>query len=521
MSKTKIILAAVVWLILVGSAVAVWRLWMQPSLTEAEKIAKEAAEQKRIEATLGTTKYKYDLKLALDSFSGYAVLRSDTFAEQLRAKGIRIKTIDDNANYADRLEALGKGDVQFAAFPLDSLIKASVLSNKFPATAVAVIDESRGADAMVAYKEKYPNIDAIQANGATKIILVGDSPSETLARVVLNDFGMRDSALKRIEPVNDAATLKKRYQSAAPAGDEVFVTWEPLLSEMLNNDQLHVLVDSSRFSGYVVDCLVVSRDFLSKDEAVVRDVLECYFKALYEYRDEKAMAELLRRDSKLPESGATGSTAPGLSETQAQKLLTQIAWRNTQENYVHFGLKNAAGLNNIEDMVEKITRVLVATGGLNKNPLEGEYNRMFFDRPLRSLQETAFHPGINDEQIRGNAPLPSLSAAQWDTLLPVGTLSLPPLVFGRGTARLTDQSQQTLLELVEQLKSWPQYYLMIRGNASTKGNVEANRKLADERATAALEFLKIQGVDANRMQTVTGDLTGETSVQFVFGQTPY
>jgi peptidoglycan-associated lipoprotein len=103
----------------------------------------------------------------------------------------------------------------------------------------------------------------------------------------------------------------------------------------------------------------------------------------------------------------------------------------------------------------------------------------------------------------------------------VGTLSVPPLVFGRGTAKLTEQSQLTLDELIEQLKSWPQYYLLIRGNASTRGNVDANKKLALERAVAALEYLKTRGVDANRMRAVAGDLTGETSVQFVFGQTPF
>jgi outer membrane protein OmpA-like peptidoglycan-associated protein len=63
--------------------------------------------------------------------------------------------------------------------------------------------------------------------------------------------------------------------------------------------------------------------------------------------------------------------------------------------------------------------------------------------------------------------------------------------------------------------------LLIRGNASTRGNVEANKKLALERAVSALDYLKSHGVEGNRMRAVAGDLTGETSVQFVFGQTPF
>ncbi len=424
--------------------------------------------------------------------------------------------VDDNANYPERLQSLESGKVQLAAFPLDSLIKASLVANKYPATVVAILDESRGADAMIAYRDKFPNIDALRSNTDTKLVLVGDSPSETLARVVLNDFGMRDRAQSTIDQVPDSSALKTRYLAAAPAGNEVFVTWEPLVGEMLKNDQLHVLVDSSRFSGYVVDCLVVSRDFLVKNESVVRDILECYFKTLYEMRDPQALSSFLQADSR----GIDGSSE-GLSETQAAKLLSQIAWRNTQENYAHFGLRDSGGLDYIEDMIEKITRVLISTEALAQNPLDGQYNRLFFDRPLRSLRETDFHPGITEEQIRGSNPLPSLSEEQWAKLQPVGTLSVPPLVFGRGTSKLTEQSQQTLLELVDQLKSWPQYYLMIRGNASTKGNVEANRKLANERAATALEFLQRAGVDANRLRATSGELTGETSVQFVFGQTPY
>ncbi len=516
MSKTKIVIAAIIWLILIGSAVAVWRLWMQPTLNKAEQRKQEEREKELQKDTKGSSQYDHQLKLALDGFSGYAVLRSEAFAERLRQKRIRIEMIDDQANYTERLESLAVGKAQFAAFPLDSLIKASAAANKLPATAIAVIDESQGADAMLAYRDKYPNIDAIEKNPLTKIVLVGDSPSETLARVVLNDFGMRESATEKIVSVGDADSLKKRYQAAVPGGDEVFVTWEPLVSEMLNNDQLHVLVDSSRFSGYVVDCLVVSRDFASKNEEVMRDVLESYFAALYEFREDQAMSELLIQDSKSSTTGAIGLTA-----AQSQKLLKQIAWRNTQENYVHFGLRNETKLSNIEDMSKKIVRVLLATGALKSDPLEGDYTKIFFEKPLSQLRDKGFNPGISEEQIRGNAPLPSLSEAQWDTLIAVGTLSVPPLVFGRGTSKLTEQSQQTLDELIEQLNSWPQYYLLIRGNASTRGNVEANKKLALERAVSALDYLKSHGVEGNRMRAVAGDLTGETSVQFVFGQTPF
>ncbi len=59
--------------------------------------------------------------------------------------------------------------------------------------------------------------------------------------------------------------------------------------------------------------------------------LECYFTALYEFRNR-------RRNGSIVDQGFEGvlTYSAGLTEAQARKMLKQIAWRNTQENYVHF-----------------------------------------------------------------------------------------------------------------------------------------------------------------------------------------
>jgi len=103
----------------------------------------------------------------------------------------------------------------------------------------------------------------------------------------------------------------------------------------------------------------------------------------------------------------------------------------------------------------------------------------------------------------------------------VGTLQVPRLVFARGTARVSAGSLRTLDDLSEKLKTWPQYYLTVRGNTSSKGDVDANRALAEQRAKSASDYLKSKGVHENRIHIETSDPNGSSTVAFILGEMPY
>ena len=484
---------------------------IEPNQQRSAKQQKQAQEKESLEKTQGTSKYTQDIAVGLDSFSGYAIFRSEAFQSLLAERGIRTRLVDDNANYADRAGSLENGKLQMALFPADALIKVSAKQNSFPATIIAIVDETRGADAMVAYKSQFPNIDSLnKAN--TKFVLLSDSPSETLARVVMHDFDLRQLGANPFSTVDSPEAIIERYRKATPASPEVFITWEPYVSQLLTNDQLHVLVDSSRFTGYIVDCLVVSRDYLVKNQATVEAFLECYFRALYSFQDKPALIQLVLDDAK--------KTKLVLTKEQASKLVDGIHWKNTQENFVHMGLRSGAMVH-VEDMLGRITNVLTSTGAIDKDPTNGQFNRLFYDQTLASLQTRNFHPGLKNETVREQAELVALTDEQWQSLVPVGTLSVPELVFARGSATLTEQSRSVLDELAEKLKSWPQYYLHVRGSASNKGDPEANRSLASKRAIMAVEYLLSLGMPKERLRSVEGGPSGETRVTFQVVQLPY
>jgi outer membrane protein OmpA-like peptidoglycan-associated protein len=249
-------------------------------------------------------------------------------------------------------------------------------------------------------------------------------------------------------------------------------------------------------------------------------VLECYFRARFSFEKqgtddktfEEKMEKLVAEDAK--------ATNAVLTPEQAKQLVKTIEWKNTMENLAHFGIEGGRVMH-IEDMLSRIDSVLRSTGAIAGTSNGSSLKNLFFEVPLKSLHDRNFFPGVRSEKIKENADLPELSDEQWSKLMPVGTLSTQQLVFARGAALLTEQSRAVLNDLAENLSSWPHYYLMIRGNAASVGDVEANKTLAAKRAEAALEYLLTRGVPRERMRVAPGEITGETNVTFVVGQVPY
>lgn len=511
MSKGKFLAVCLIWLTIFGIGAAAWRLLIAPSMAERAEEEAKAEQEAALQQTIGDLPYKHEVTIALDSFSGYAVLRSTRFAQLLRQREIKLNLQDDGADYGQRLKNLQDGKVEMAAFTVDALIKTSADLGKLPATIVAVIDETRGADAMLAYKSVVGSVDDLN-DPEMRFVLTLDSPSETLARVVMSNFELDRLPSDPFVQARDAEEVFNRYRQSEKNARQVFVLWEPYVSQMLANENIHVVIDSSRFTGYIVDCFVADRDFLVKQPEVAADVVACYFRALYEFRDPGKMAGLVKSDA-----GSDSS----MDEAMAGRLVEKIAWKNTQENFAHFGIRRNEGVQHLADMIENITKVLERTGAIDQDPTGGQPNRLYYDNLLRELSDDNFHPGTEAEQIASVSQLKPLSESEWETLQPVGTLTVPSLVFARGTDRLDRRSQRILDELIEQLENWPTYYVIVRGNASLRGNLEANKELARQRAAAAKAYLTQHGVAEGRVRAIGGEPSGKTSVSFMLGQLPY
>lgn len=515
MSKGKLLAASIVWLLILAVGVVAWKVVFAPavevSLAEQERLAAEKARQEREEALRrggSASRYHTQVNIALDGFSGYAVLRSPEFAESLSKQGIKLDLIDDAADYPARLKSLKDGTTDLAVFTIDALVKTCAEEGDLPATIVAVIDETVGADAIVAYKETYPNVDALN-DSATRFVLTPDSPSETLTRVVISRFQLDKLSADPFIKVADAAAVVEKYKAAKPGDKLAYVVWQPFVAQMLKNQRMHVVVDSSRFPSAIVDVLVASDDFIAKNRETVVEVVKAYLAANYEYRSAADRIQLVMED-------AAALDAP-LTRDEATQLVEGVWWKNTQENLAHIGAKPAGQLPHIEDMISGVTRVMLESGSIAKDPTDGHPNYLYDDSVLKDLVD--FHPGAGDESVRG-AVMPKLTDEQWSSLVQVGTARAPTLVFARGTARLTERSRVLLDELAGTLQS-TRYYVIVRGNASRQGDLEANQRLAGERAQEVEQYLVEHGVDRDRIRAIGVEPSGQTSVSFVLGELAY
>ena len=173
-------------------------------------------------------------------------------------------------------------------------------------------------------------------------------------------------------------------------------------------------------------------------------------------------------------------------------------------------------------MLKNVTQVLLRTHAIAENSTTWKPNELFFHKPLEVLQGNNFHPQINRETVRNDdLEVSELTDQQWNRLVPVGELQVEELVFPRGQAILTDHSLRVLEDLVQRLKAFPQYYLVVRGNASQLGNAQKNQELAVRRAQSAAEHLVQAGIPAKRVKAMAGKPSGSMSVTFVLGQPAY
>ncbi len=488
-SSKGCLVAAIIWIIILGALSVAAKFYILPYFDD------ELAD-----LTGNDSRYKHTVTIAADSFSGYSVLRSAKIRELLSDKGIRLIIVDDNAGYNARMGALERRNVQMAVFTVDSFISSGLKLGKFPAAIVSLVDESQGADAIISYRNVLGSIhDLNTAKG--KIELTPDSPSEFLARTMIARFNLPQLSGNWMVKRDGAKKVFESFLGANKNLPVAYALWEPYVSLALKDPDAHILIDSSKLSGHIIDVLVAERHFLRDNPEVVVEVLRAYFNAFNYYIDsEGGMEELLLSDS--------GHGADKLSKDQAKTLAKSIDWKNTLQNYAAFDINRQKGSSDIllEDGIANVVDVLKNTGAIAGDALsEQELAKIFYSAPLQELSRSGFRPDSVKSKSR-KIDLRELSADEWQKLVPVGEMKVKPVSFARGRASINFQSRRELEKTARTLLSLPGYYLKIYGNTRSDGDSEANRKLALERAQAVYDQMLKNNVPPQRLKREMGSV---------------
>ena len=115
-----------------------------------------------------TARYDHTVTIYKDSFEGYRIGCSDHMESLLRRSRIRLNCVDDGADYGKRMKALKLGEANFAFLEVGAY---TIEGEKYdyPASIITVIDTSKGADAIVAKKDKFSSLEDLRNTPNTPV----------------------------------------------------------------------------------------------------------------------------------------------------------------------------------------------------------------------------------------------------------------------------------------------------------------------------------------------------------------
>ena len=450
---------------------------------------------------------KGKITLAIDDWIGYYPISSGRMKKAMRSEGVLLDIANDGGDYPARMKKLREGELDFAVVTVDSYI-LNAASLDFPATIVAILDESKGGDAMVAYTNVVSSLDSFKsftAQTMPKIAYTPASPSQHLLKAISSHFNV--PALKNIGR-NQRVETKDAQEALRFLSDKkvsVAILWEPNVSKALEIPGVAKILGTESTSRLIVDILVVNREFAVKNPQEVDLLLKTYFRTLKFYADNP---EELEKDI---------NTELKLPADSIKKMLSGVAWVNLSENCQEwFGISGPGQTSDqgLIDTIQSTIEILVQSGDFKEDPLPDKdpyriVNSSFIQQIYNTGIKNGFASltgGLNKGGDLGDGlsrPFKPLTDAQWGKLRPVGSLNIEPIMFPSGAADLDVTEKEKLDVMVSRLKHYPTFRILVEGHTSFLGDADANKALSQDRANAVLRYLTITyAIDPNRIRSI-------------------
>jgi outer membrane protein OmpA-like peptidoglycan-associated protein len=438
------------------------------------------------------------ISLALDNWVGYFILKSPEMKQHLRRQGWLLKVEDDNSDLPKRMKKLADGEIDFAVATVDSyILNAAKMS--FPGIIIAVIDESKGGDAILGRKEKVANLDQIKSNPDLRIAFTPDSPSHFLAKAASYHFNIPEILPKgksRIETKGSEEALKKLLSGKT----DVAIMWEPDVSKALKNSEVVKLLGTEDTERLIVDVLLVSRKFSKDNPTVVKTFLGTYFRVLKAYtEDPSLLTKHLAQETNLHDDEITS-------------MLRGVKWVNLTDNCEKWFGISSPGMRGDEDIVSTIEStigVLKNAGDFSSSPLpNGDPYRIIYSAYLEELflkgtSGFATKKGLKEPENSLETKFSALDPKQWEKLKQIGTLKIDPITFQHGDVQLDLISKEIIDKSVELLKHYPHFRVIVKGHTDVRGDASVNEKISQARADTVAKYLEVTyNIDPNRLYSI-------------------
>jgi NitT/TauT family transport system substrate-binding protein len=170
---------------------------------------------------------------------------------------------------AERNSALKASRIDALAAPVDYFVLSA--GNNLKATIAMAIDESNGADGIVANA----SIKTV-ADLRGKIVAVQRGlPSEFFLRVLLRQNGLSLQDVKSVDMETaqaGAAFISKQVDAA--------VIWDPWLTKATQEGQGHILASSKDYPNLIVDCLGFNQRIAARSPQEVQAIVNAVLRAI-------------------------------------------------------------------------------------------------------------------------------------------------------------------------------------------------------------------------------------------------
>ncbi len=434
----------------------------------------------------------HTVRWAGDSYAGYAFIKSTEMRKRLARKGIVLDFTDDGGAYADRLKKLNDSGYDFIVLPISSYMEHGY-KYKYPGVITAAISESRGADAILAFKD-FPFTKVNDLNDSDiRIVVTPDSPSEDLVNLTITNFDL-DELQGRQDWMIEANGSEEVYKQAKADQNDpgkrkyLYPMWEPEISKAIDNLGMKRIWGSDNFRNYIIDVFVFSRKFVNNKEEEVREIIRTYFEVVdyYMARKEEMFDEL--------------RSVTGVKRAMVPSFMDNIKWYNLQENaYLMYGIQGTSSGSYAD---EGLVKTIYAWNDVNRlmkknievdNPYE-ILNKTF----IEGLVSTAVTPV--GAKIDNGKNFEALSKDQWEKLQESGTMRVENISFRSGIGRLDSVGEITVDNVAQKLiHNYPNYRVLVAGHTGF-GDAEANLKLSQERADIVRQqLIAVYNIDEDRI----------------------
>ena len=455
------------------------------------KIVQVQRQDSKIFSFTDAGESKGKITIGVDNWIGYFPLCSPVMKRRLYQQGYLLECIEDQADYAQRLDALNKGDLDMAVATVDSYLFNGAAS-QFPGTMVAVLDESKGGDALLAWKDKLPTLDNLRQNKTAKIAFTPDSPSDHLLKAIAVHFDITHLKQRQNWPVLTQGS-EDALQRLLNKEVDAAVLWQPDVSKALTKEGIHLLLGTDQTRQLIVDVLMAGKKIMRDKPEIITLLLTEYFHTLKFYRDNNN--ELLDDVEAITK----------LDNDSIKSLLKGIQWQGLTENaHKWFGTVAVNGLPE-QELVETINssiRIFIDYGSMSLSPLPNNdpyriISSHFIDEVYQQLGLPTDSMPLEEHKFK------EISDEQWQNLQQVGKLKIRPVIFSSGTDTLTLEDKIQLDGAESTLKHYPNFRILIRGHTSTRGDKILNKSLSQDRADAVARYLMItHDIPAQRIKAI-------------------